>query len=59
MAYYFHVLALCVGVALCFVLGRALFDLDEPTPTPAPRCAQADSRLSRAVRADAGPHSRK
>lgn len=59
MAYYFQVLALCVGVALCFVMGRALFELNEPAAVPAPVTAQVDPHLPRVVRADAGQHPRK
>ncbi|MGE6762870.1 hypothetical protein ACQKGO_32975 [Corallococcus interemptor] len=57
MAYYFHVLALCVGAAMCLVLGRALFDFDEPAPTPV--AVQPDVSASRVVRVDAGQHPRK
>ncbi|MBN9686521.1 MULTISPECIES: hypothetical protein [unclassified Corallococcus] len=57
MAYYFHVLALCVGTALCLVLGRAFFDPDEPTPVPVTH--PPDPGAPRVVRADAGKHPRK
>ena len=59
MAYYFHVLALCVGAAMCLVLGRALFDFDESAPAPTPVSAQPDVSASRVVRVDAGQHPRK
>jgi hypothetical protein len=59
MAYYFHVLALCVGAALCLVLGRALFEPDEPTPAPDPVTTQLDPSAPRVVRVDAGHHPRK
>ncbi|GMU03105.1 hypothetical protein KH5H1_72260 [Corallococcus caeni] len=52
MAYYFNVVALCVGTAFCFVLGRALFEEVEPAPAPARTTAQADSSPARVVRAD-------
>lgn len=57
MAYYFHVLALCVGAALCLVMGRALIEPDAPAParvTPPP-----ESSAPRVVRVDAGHHPRK
>jgi hypothetical protein len=57
MAYYFNVVALCVGAALCFVLGRALFEMAEPTPAPV--AVQAQSAPTRVVRADAGHAPRK
>ncbi|CAM4525610.1 hypothetical protein HJC10_41030 [Corallococcus exiguus] len=57
MAYYFHVLALCVGAALCLVLGRALFEPDEPAPVPV--TTQTDPSAPRVVRMDAGNHPRK
>lgn len=59
MAYYFHVLALCVGAAACLVLGRALFKSDEPAPAPVPVATQPDASAPRVVRADAGNHPRK
>ncbi|MBN8227471.1 hypothetical protein JYK02_08120 [Corallococcus macrosporus] len=59
MAYYFNVVALCVGASFCFVLGRALFEEVEPAPAPVRATAQADSRPARVVRADAGNHPRK
>ncbi|AFE04801.1 hypothetical protein COCOR_02762 [Corallococcus coralloides DSM 2259] len=59
MAYYFHVLALCVGAALCLVLGRALFEPDEPASTPVPISAQQAPGAPRVVRMDAGHHPRK
>ncbi|RKG57497.1 hypothetical protein D7X30_18475 [Corallococcus sp. AB011P] len=59
MAYYFHVLALCVGTALCLVLGRALFEPDQPTPVPVPVTPQPDPGAPRVVRVDAGNHPRK
>jgi hypothetical protein len=59
MAYYFHVVALCVGAALCFVLGRELFELAEPTPAPAPAAVQLEPAPTRFVRADAGHPPRK
>ncbi|RKH58266.1 hypothetical protein D7W81_29420 [Corallococcus aberystwythensis] len=59
MAYYFNVVALCVGAALCFVLGRALFEELEPAPAPSRVTAQGDSSPPRLVRVDAGHHPRK
>ncbi|WP_223645065.1 hypothetical protein [Corallococcus sp. EGB] len=59
MAYYFNVLALCVGAALCFVLGRALFDVNERAPAPASVISAVDPGLPRVVRADACQHPRK
>ncbi|WP_158617717.1 hypothetical protein ACIHQR_25385 [Corallococcus coralloides] len=57
MAYYFHVLALCVGAAMCLVLGRALIEPDAPAParvSPPP-----ESSAPRVVRAEASHPPRK
>ncbi|NBD14106.1 MULTISPECIES: hypothetical protein [Corallococcus] len=57
MGYYWNVVALCVGVALCFVLGRALFEDTEPEPVRA--ATTAEPAPPRVVRMDAGHHPRK
>ncbi|WP_375744057.1 hypothetical protein NR800_03470 [Corallococcus interemptor] len=57
MAYYFHVLALCVGAAMCLVLGRALIEPEAPAParvSPPP-----ESSAPRVVRAEASHPPRK
>lgn len=57
MGYYWNVVALCVGAALCFVLGRALFE--DPEPEPVRAAANAEAAPPRVVRVDAGHHPRK
>lgn len=48
MAYYWNVMALCVGVVLCFMLGRTVFTGAEPAPV------QVSPPAARALHADAG-----